>query len=208
MDNLCLATLGVATSTFLVGTGIWVIQGFLYLELPFLYCLLFGALISPTDPIAVLSILKNIGAPRSLSAKISGESLFNDGVGVVIFLVLLEMTRGDDIGVGHATILLVQAAGGGALFGLLTGLAAYYMLKSLDNYQVEILITLALVTGGYAMASALHLSGPIAVVVAVLLIGNRGRLFAMSDTTKERLDSFWELVDEILTAVLFVLIGL
>jgi CPA1 family monovalent cation:H+ antiporter len=173
-----------------------------------IYCLLFGALISPTDPIAVLSILKTAGAPRSLAAKIGGESLFNDGVGVVVFLVLLEMTAGDGIGILDASFLLAQETGGGILFGLAIGLLAFQMLKTVDNYQVEILITLALVTGGYAAANLLHISGPIAVVVAGLLIGNRGRLLAMSQTTREHLDTFWELVDEILNAVLFVLIGL
>ncbi len=204
-----LATAGVVLSTVLVATGTWFAVGLFGLQLPFLYCLLFGALISPTDPIAVLSILKTAGAPKSLETKISGESLFNDGVGVVIFLVLLEIATGRaEPSLVHVVQLLLQEAGGGALLGLAAGYLCYRMLKSVDNYQVEVLLTLALVTGGYALAGKLHVSGPIAVVVAGLLVGNHGRLFAMSERTRDHLDTFWELVDEILNAVLFVLIGL
>ena len=204
-----LATVGTLLSTFIVGTLAWWVLGWFGIELSYIYCLLFGALISPTDPIAVLGILKHAGAPKSLEIKISGESLFNDGVGVVIFLVILEVATGaHQPSVGHIGLLFTQETVGGGLFGLALGYLAYQMLKSVDNYQVEILITLALVTGGYALADALHLSGPIAMVVAGLLIGNHGRLFAMSEKTRDRLDVFWELVDEILNAVLFVLIGL
>ncbi len=203
-----LATVGVVLSTLIVGTSIWFCLDWLGMQVGFIYCLLFGALISPTDPIAVLSILKASGAPRSLQAKISGESLFNDGVGVVVFLVLLEAATGHDPSLPHIVMLLVAEVGGGLVLGLLLGFTAYRMLKKVDNYQVEVLITLALVTGGYALASRLHVSGPIAVVIAGLLIGNRGRLFAMSRITREHLDTFWELIDEILNAVLFVLIGL
>lgn len=204
-----LATVGTLLSTFIVGTLAWWVLGWFGIELSYIYCLLFGALISPTDPIAVLGILKHAGAPKSLEIKISGESLFNDGVGVVIFLVILEVATGThQPSVGHIGLLFTQETVGGGLFGLALGYLAYQMLKSVDNYQVEILITLALVTGGYALADALHLSGPIAMVVAGLLIGNHGRLFAMSEKTRDRLDVFWELVDGILNAVLFVLIGL
>ena len=204
-----LATVGTLLSTFIVGTLAWWVLGWFGIELSYIYCLLFGALISPTDPIAVLGILKHAGAPKSLEIKISGESLFNDGVGVVIFLVILEVATGaHQPSVGHIGLLFTQETVGGGLFGLALGYLAYQMLKSVDNYQVEVLITLALVAGGYALADALHLSGPIAMVVAGLLIGNHGRLFAMSAKTRERLDVFWELVDEILNAVLFVLIGL
>lgn len=174
-----------------------------------IYCLLFGALISPTDPIAVLGILKKAGVPESLETKITGESLFNDGVAVVVFLIFLEIATGThEITAALILGLFVKEALGGVIFGLLIGWIAYWMLKSIDNYQVEVLITLALVTGGFALADALHISGPIAIVVAGLLIGNHGRLLAMSDTVRDHLDTFWELVDEVLNAVLFVLLGL
>ncbi len=204
-----LASIGVVVSTFLVGTFTWLVVGQFGFEISFLYCLLFGALISPTDPIAVLSILKKVGVPKSLETKICGESLFNDGVGVVVFLILFELLRGgQEFTASHVVALFLTETAGGAVFGLAIGYVAYKMLKSVDNYQVEVLITLALVTGGYALANTLHLSGPIAMVVAGLLIGNHGRMFAMSETTTRNLDTFWELTDEILNAVLFLLIGL
>lgn len=204
-----LATLGVIGSTFIIGFASWWVLGWLGISLPFIYCLLFGALISPTDPIAVMGILKNAGVPASLETKITGESLFNDGVAVVVFLVILEIATGTQ-GVTVASVagLFIKEALGGLVFGLLIGAIAYWMLKSVENYQVEILITLALVTGGFALADTLHLSGPIAIVVAGLLIGNHGRMLAMSDEVRDHLDKFWELVDEILNAVLFVMIGL
>ncbi|MEZ5478793.1 MAG: sodium:proton antiporter [Thiolinea sp.] len=210
-----LASVGVVTSTFLVGFAAYYLFPLLGLNIPLIYCLLFGALISPTDPIAVLGILKTVGAPKALETKIAGESLFNDGVAVVVFLVMLGfVASGHDghgtaeLSVGSVLLLFVQEAIGGAVFGLVLGYLVYKMLASIDNYQVEVLLTLALVLGGYSLAMALHISGPIAVVVAGLLIGNSGRSFAMSDQTREHLDTFWELVDEILNAVLFVLIGL
>ncbi len=204
-----LASIGVVVSTFLVGTFTWLVVGQFGFEISYLHCLLFGALISPTDPIAVLSILKKVGVPKSLETKICGESLFNDGVGVVVFLILFELLRGGpEVTASHVVALFLTETAGGAVFGLAIGYIAYKMLKSVDNYQVEVLITLALVTGGYALASTLHLSGPIAMVVAGLLIGNHGRMFAMSETTTRNLDTFWELTDEILNAVLFLLIGL
>jgi CPA1 family monovalent cation:H+ antiporter len=204
-----LATLGVIGSTFIVGFTSWWVLGWLGIELPFIYCLLFGALISPTDPIAVMGILKRAGVPESLETKITGESLFNDGVAVALFLVILEVATGTrGITAASVAALFLKEAVGGLIFGLLIGTIAYWMLKSVENYQVEILITLALVTGGFALADVLHLSGPIATVVAGLLIGNHGRMLAMSDEVRDHLDKFWELVDEILNAVLFVLIGL
>lgn len=204
-----LATFGVILSTFLIGTLAWYLLNLLGIDLSLIYCLLFGALISPTDPIAVLGILKTAGAPKTLETKIAGESLFNDGIGVVVFIVLLGIaTSGQEVQASHIALLFLEEAVGGIVYGLLIGYLAFLMLKSVDNYQVEILITLALVMGGYALASAIHTSGPIAVVVAGLLIGNQGRLLAMSDKTREHLDTFWVLVDEILNAVLFVLIGL
>ncbi len=204
-----LATAGVMTSTLIVAALTWILLRSLGLDLSFIYCLLFGALISPTDPIAVLGILKSANAPKSLETKITGESLFNDGVGVVVFIVLLDVARGGhDLDAAQVLLFFFQEAVGGAVFGFATGFLVYWMLKSLDNYPVEILLTMALVTGTYALAETLHLSAPIAVVVAGLLTGNQGRALAMSEKTCEHLDSFWELVDEILNAVLFVLIGL
>ncbi len=203
-----LASVGVALSTCLVGVLTYYAFGLIDVEIPFLYCLLFGALISPTDPIAVLGILKKAGAPKSLETKIVGESLFNDGVGVVVFLVLLGVaTRGmtDPADVG---LLFLEEAGGGALLGAALGFLTATMMRTIDDYRVEILLTLALVMGGYALADALHMSGPIAVVVAGLVIGSHARHSAMSETTRQYLDTFWELVDELLNAVLFVLIGL
>lgn len=203
-----LASVGVLISTALVGGLSWLAFNAIGLQIPLIYCLVFGALISPTDPIAVLGLLKAVGAPKTLETKITGESLFNDGVGVVVFLVLLGIATRGDMAVSEVALLFVEEAVGGALFGLATGGIAYWMLKQVDSYQVEVLITLALVMGGYALATAIHISGPIAVVVAGLLIGNHGRLLAMSETTRSHLDTFWELLDEILNAVLFVLIGL
>ena len=204
-----LATFGVIGSTFIIGFISWWLLSAMGFELPLIYCLLFGALISPTDPIAVLGILKKVGVPDSLKTIITGESLFNDGVAVVIFLVFLEIAKGTHaVTVFMVTGLFLKEALGGVVYGLSLGAVTYWMLKGVDNYQVEVLITLALVTGGFALADALHISGPIAIVVAGLLIGNHGRLLAMSEQTRNHLDTFWELVDEVLNAVLFVLIGL
>lgn len=206
---LSLATIGVLISTALIGFLSWGILQLFGISVPLIYCLLFGALISPTDPIAVLATLKSAGVAKSLETKIAGESLFNDGVGVVIFLVLLgTLTAPEEASVSHAIILFAEEAIGGVILGLALGYIGFRMLRSIDNHQVEILITLAMVMGGYALATAIHTSGPIAMVVAGLFIGNRGRKFAMSDSTRRHLDTFWELLDEILNAALFVLIGL
>jgi len=203
------ATVGVLCSTFLVGTAMFYLLGWLGLDVSYIACLTFGALISPTDPIAVLGLLKQAKAPKALETKIAGDSLFNDGIGVVIFLVLLELLTGiHPFEWGHVGKLLILEAMGGLVLGLVLGWITHRLLKSIDNYQVEALLTLALATGGYALATAWHTSGPLAIVVAGLFIGNQGRLFAMSDVTREHLDMFWELIDEILNAVLFVLIGL
>ncbi|BBM83553.1 cation:proton antiporter [Candidatus Uabimicrobium amorphum] len=203
------ATIGVILSTFFIGTVMYFILQAMNMPLTYAYCLVFGALISPTDPIAVLAILKEAKVPKSIETKITGESLFNDGVAVVVFLVIAGVATGEQqatfLGI---TTLFVEEALGGVVMGLVLGYAAYYMLKSIDNYQTEILISLAVVSGGYSLAMALHVSGPIAIVVAGLMIGNKGRILAMSETTSDHLDSFWELIDEILNAVLFVLIGL
>jgi CPA1 family monovalent cation:H+ antiporter len=206
---LIYATMGVILSTLIVGTLIYLVSGYLGLNLKFIYCLLFGALISPTDPISVLGILKEAGAPKSLEVKIAGESLFNDGIGVVVFITIWDIAfGGHDVSAGGVTSLFIKETMGGFAIGLLTGWITYKLLKSIDNYQVEILITLALVTGGYALALAVKSSGLIAIVVAGLLIGNQGREFAMSEKTRQNLDTFWELIDEILNSLLFVLIGI
>ena len=203
-----LATAGVVISTAVVGGLTWFALHALGQDTSFIYCLVFGALISPTDPIAVGAILRKIGLPKNLLVAISGESLFNDGVGVVVFLVLLEIATGHQAVSGPNVLKLLAVEGlGGMVYGAAVGWVAYRMLKSVDNYQVEILITLALVTGGYALAHRLHVSGPLAMVVAGLMIGNQGRALAMSEQTRDRLDAFWELVDEFLNALLFVLIG-
>ena len=204
-----LATIGVLLSTALVAIMLWSVSLLLNLPLTFIHCLLFGALISPTDPVAVMSTLKTLGVPASLETKIAGESLFNDGVGVVLFLVIFNIAYSSEpMQALEVAELFITETLGGALFGFLIGYIAYRMLRRVDNYQVEIIISLALVMGGYAFADAWHLSAPIAIVVAGLLIGNHGRQFAMSEQTREHLDTFWELVDEILNAVLFVLLGL
>lgn len=289
-----LATVGVLITTFLVGSFAYGITQLLGIEVRFLHCLIFGSVIAPTDPIAVLSIVKKLGAPKSLETKIAGESLFNDGVGVVVFIALMGIAGlGGGHGEAHApethetavsqiqeehgigstgTVSFAEAqaqldglspalnnadpgqtgtdshhagrfasdgpeifvlheenepldqpatptatdvaklfaveAGGGILFGLALGLAAFFLLRSINHYSTEILLSLAVVTGGYALAYKLHVSGPLAMVVAGLLIGNHGRALAMSEQTREHLDTFWELVDELLNAVLFVLIGL
>ncbi len=204
-----LASVGLFISTALVGIGTFVILQLLGIELSFAYCLLFGALISPTDPVAVMGILKTAGVSPSLETKITGESLFNDGVAIVVFLALFGIAvNGDPFHLPTVGMLFVQEALGGALFGFVCGWVVLQMLKRVDNYQVEVLLTLALVAGGSTAATALHLSAPIAIVVAGLMIGNHGRRDAMSDRTVQHLDTFWELIDEILNAVLFLIIGL
>jgi len=206
---LILATVGVFVSTVLTGMGVrWLLPIF-GLQLGFAFCFLFGALISPTDPVAVVAILKTFRVPKTLEIKIAGESLFNDGVGVIAFVILSEVaTEGGHVSVAKVGLLFIRQALGGALFGLASGWAAYLLLKSARDYQVVVLLTLALATGGYAVASALELSGPIAIVVAGLLIGNQSRKFAMEDQSRRQLDQFWELVEGVLNGVLFVLIGL
>jgi CPA1 family monovalent cation:H+ antiporter len=207
-----LAVVGTLLSTGIVGGLCWLVTRVLDLGLTPFHCLLFGALISPTDPIAVLGMLKSLGAPRHLEVQIAGESLFNDCVGVVVFLALLQyggrpMPDAGTLGLDLLVLVLREVLGGAAL-GLLLGLLAYWMLKRVDNYQVEILISLALVMAGYAWAERLHLSAAISAVTAGLLVGNQGRAFAMSERTRQHLDTFWELIDEILNALLFVLLGL
>jgi monovalent cation:H+ antiporter, CPA1 family len=210
-----LSVVGTGVSTAIVGALAYGVLKLLGFDVALLWCMVFGALISPTDPIAVMGILKTTRAPKSLETKIAGESLFNDGIGVVVFLVLLEVATGArELGAGRVAFLFAQEAVGGVLLGLLVGVLGYAMLKRVDNYQVEVLLTLAIAMGAYALADALHRlhwaqpSGPLAVVAAGLLIGNQGRAFAMSERTRANLDTFWELVDEILNATLFLMIGL
>jgi len=202
-----LALGGTVISTLLVGSVTYVGLHALGLHLRLGDAFLFGALISPTDPIAVLGMLKSAGAPPQLELRIAGESLFNDGIGVVIFTTVLSITVGGHATASDISLLFAREAIGGAAFGLGAGYLAYRLMSSIDDYSVEVLITLALVIGGYAAAEEIHVSAPIAAVVAGLVIGNRGRK-AMSDTTRVHVDLFWKLIDEILNAVLFLMIGL
>jgi CPA1 family monovalent cation:H+ antiporter len=204
------ATLGTILSTFIIGGIFYFLMLVFHHPVPLIYCLLFGALISPTDPIAVMSILTKANLSKSIETNIVGESLFNDGIGVVIFatignivLVGLENTTAGSVG-----LLFLREGLGGILTGWLIGFLGYRLMKSIDNFQTEILISLAMVMGGYSLCHYLHVSGPLAMVVAGIMTGNRGKERAMSDTTKDYLGKFWEVTDEILNAVLFMLIGL
>lgn len=206
-----MATLGVLISTAIVGVGFYYISGLLGVQIPLIWALVFGALISPTDPVAVLSLLKSINVPHALEAKIAGESLFNDGVGVVVFTIILTVALGqggENVTAMHVAELFFVEAVGGAVLGLLTGWIAYRAMAMMDEHTLEILITLGIVAGTYALALRLHLSGPIAVVITGLLVGNRGARIGMSENTRESLFGFWELIDEILNSILFLLIGL
>ena len=206
---LAMATIGVLVSTAVVGFGFYALTMALGVSLPLIWCLVFGALISPTDPVAVLGILKTANVPPSLEGKVAGESLFNDGVGVVVFSILLAIATGSEaFSVTHAVELFVIEALGGALFGLIIGWIAFQAMRTIDEHNLELLITLALVMGGYAAAHQLHVSGPLAMAVAGLLIGNHGTAYAMSDDTAERLHTFWSLLDEVLNSILFLLIGI
>jgi CPA1 family monovalent cation:H+ antiporter len=204
-----LATIGVVLSTFFIAAIFFFSLRLLSIHLSFSYCLVFGALISPTDPLAILSILQHVRTKNDLYTKIAGESLFNDGVGVVLFVVSLAVASGSGgIHVTDVMVLIVREALGGVVFGLAIGWIVYKLLASVDNYTVEILLSLALVTGGYALASLIGVSGPLSMVVAGLIIGSRGRALAMSETTRRNLDLFWELADNFLNATLFVWMGL
>lgn len=204
------ATLGVLISTFLIGIMTYSVVSWFGYDLNLVSCFLFGALISPTDPIAVIGILAKYKIPQKLKTEIVGESLFNDGVGVVVFTVIFSLITGGDGAFTFGKVFEIFAVEvfGGIGIGLLIGYVGYLLMKSIDHYQTEILITLAVVTGGYTIASHLHASGPLAMVVAGLLIGNKGKSHAMSDTTAEYIDKFWELIDEICNTILFVLMGL
>lgn len=203
------STIGVLLSTFVVAGLLFVVSKWFGFSIGFIYCLLFGALISPTDPIAVLGILKQSKIPPSLEMKISGESLFNDGVAVVVFITIYEIIN---TGIENVTSLqiiwlFIKEAGGGILFGSLLGYIGFYILRSIDNYIIEVLVTLAIVMGGYLIADQLHISGPLAMVMAGIITGNKSRQEGMSDITRDYVDKFWEMIDEVLNAILFLLIG-
>lgn len=203
------STLGVIISTFVVGGLMYLLFMAFHIEVPLIQCLVFGALISPTDPIAVIGILKKAGIRKSLEIKVAGESLFNDGVAVVVFVILLQLARGreNDITFIKVTGLIIQEAGGGLLLGLLLGYIGSEGIKHINNYNVTVMITLAIVMGGYLITKYLHISGPLTMVAAGLVIGNYGKAIAMSGTDKDYLDKFWELIDDILNAMLFLIIG-
>ncbi len=206
---LVLSTIGVLMSTAITGAGFALLTALLGVPLPLIWCLVFGALISPTDPVAVMAVLKRAAVPPTLQATVAGESLFNDGVGVVVFAILLSIALGTEtFTIGHAASDFLREAGGGVLLGLAIGWIAYRAMASIDDYSVEVMISLAVVMGGYSLAHFLHTSGPVAMAVAGLLIGNHGVSHAMSDLTRDYLLKFWSVIDEILNAVLFLLIGL
>ena len=207
---LVFATLGVLASTFLVGIIMFYVIMLLGLQVDFLYCLLFGALISPTDPIAVLGILQQANAPKKLETKIVGESLFNDGVGVVVFLTILKIAEGgSDITFAHVAEMFAVEVLGGIVLGLILGWITYKLMKSIDDYEVEVIITIAVVMGGTLLAQKFHLSAPLAMVACGLLVGNdKVRNAAMSKITETYVDKFWELIDVLLNTILFVLIGM
>ena len=206
---LLFSTVSVILSTFIVGLVTFKLLNFFGMEVQFVHALLFGALISPTDPIAVLSILKSAGVSKSLETKIAGESLFNDGVAVVVFITILKLAQpGAEIELNTVLTLFGQEAIGGIILGMIIGVIGYKLIVRIDNYQVEVLITLAIVMGGYTLAHFIHVSGPLAMVAAGVITGNHGKEFGMSAVTSEYIDKFWELIDEILNAILFVLIGL
>ena len=207
---MILATVGVFISTFLVSIISYYLFQLFNLQIPYIHCLLLGALISPTDPIAVMAILKSAGIPKSLELKITGESLFNDGIAVVVFLTIIEIaSKGNSSFSATGTVMLfLKEAGGGLLFGAIMGYIAYLLIRSIDNYRVEVLITLTVVMYGYSLADDLHVSAPLAIIVAGIMIGTKGRTEAMSPISRDYLGKFWDLIDEIFNAVLFLLIGM
>lgn len=206
---LLLSTVGVIISTVLIGIACWGVGLALGLPIEPIWYFVFGALISPTDPVSVLGVLKEEEVPASLQSAVAGESLFNDGVGIVVFTILLgAAVTGAEFSIGEGARLFALEAGGGVLVGLAFGWIGYRALASMDEYALEVLITLAIVMGGYALCSSLHISGPLAMAVAGLLIGNHGVTYAMSDVTRDYVIKFWELVDELLNSILFLLIGL
>lgn len=206
---LLLSTAGVLISTLLIGGGFFLVTGWLGLPVSMIWCLVFGALVSPTDPVAVLQVLKRTSVPPTLQATVAGESLFNDGVGVVVFTILLSAALGGgDFSISHGARLFTLEAGGGVALGLAIGWVAYRAIRTIDDYNVEVMISLAVVMGGYAIAKWIYVSGPVAMAVAGLLVGNHAVNHAMSDKTRDYLLKFWSVIDDIFNTVLFLLIGL
>ncbi|GEM52032.1 sodium:proton antiporter [Empedobacter brevis] len=203
------ATISVVLSAFIVSGILYYIAPYFGIQIPYIYCLLFGTLISPTDPIVVLGILKQAKVPKVIETKITGESLFNDGVAVVMFAVVLQIATNPNFDADFASVskLFLMEAGGGILLGLLLGFTASNSMKKIDDYKVSALITLSIVMGGFLIAKELHISSPLAMVIAGLIIGNYGKKVAMSSTTRDYLAKFWELIDEIMNAILFLFIG-
>ncbi|WP_313636399.1 sodium:proton antiporter [Empedobacter sp.] len=203
------ATISVVLSAFIISVILYYIAPYFGIQIPYIYCLLFGTLISPTDPIVVLGILKQAKVPKIIETKITGESLFNDGVAVVMFAVVLQIATNPSFDADFSSVskLFLMEAGGGILLGLLLGFTASNSMKKIDDYKVSALITLSIVMGGFLIAKELHISSPLAMVIAGLIIGNYGKRFAMSKTTQDYLNKFWELIDEIMNAILFLFIG-
>lgn len=203
------STLGVIISTIVVGVLMYYVFILSGMQVPFIQCLMFGALISPTDPIAVISILKKAGIRKSLEVKVAGESLFNDGVAVLLFTLILQLAQGDEVDLTfkHISGLFIQETGGGLVVGLILGYIGSQGIKRINSYNVTVMITLAIVMGGYLITRYLHISGPLTMVAAGLVVGNYGKATAMSAVDKDYLDKFWELIDEILNAMLFLIMG-
>lgn len=203
------STAGVVISTFIVGFGMFYLLPLVGLQMPFIYCLVFGALISPTDPVAVLSVLKQANVSKSLETKVAGESLFNDGMAVVVFTVVLQLAVGKevDLGIENIGLLLIKEAGGGLFLGVLLGWVTSRLMREVDDYIISVLVTLSVVMGGYLIARQMHISGPLTMVAAGLFMGNFNVRFKMKSITQDYLIKFWELIDEILNAVLFLFIG-
>lgn len=206
---IALATAGVLLSTVLIAAGAWGIFAITGVDVPFPYCLVFGALLSPTDPVAVTAVLRRVGVPSALRAVIEGESLFNDGIGIVLYSMFLALALGsDELSLGTFTAEFAREAGGGLLLGASTGAAAFVLMRAIDAYDIEMMMSLALATGTYALALGLGVSGPVAVVVAGLIMGSIGSRYAVSDQTREHLNQFWAMTDSLLNGLLFMLIGL
>ncbi|MFC7475758.1 cation:proton antiporter [Dankookia sp. GCM10030260] len=203
-----MATLGTLVSTAVIGFAVWGLSGPLGHPVPLAWALVFGALISPTDPVAVIGTLQAVQVPAALETDMKGESLFNDGVGVVVFTLLLAVAQGREASVAGVAELFAREALGGAALGALTGWVGYAMTRQVDEYAVEVMLSLGLATGTYALAQGLGSSGPIAVVVAGLVLGNRGARLGMSERTRRYVFGFWDVIDQVLNAVLFLLIGL